>query len=176
MNRILAVEIQNQHGVVAARQRAREIAALLGFDAQDQTRIATAVSEIARNAFEYGGGGTAQFFVEGASPPQSFLIRIADRGKGISNLPEILEGNYQSETGMGVGIAGSRRLVDRLEIESQSGSGTTVSLFKGLPVGRRRLNARDRRVDQPEAANRCRGARDPESRAVQHPGRIAQPL
>ncbi len=143
MNRILAVEVQNQHGVVAARQRAREIAALLGFEAQHQTRIATAVSEIARNAHQYGGGGTAQFFIEGASPPQSFLIRIADRGRGISNLQDILDGNYQSQTGMGVGIAGSRRLVDRLEIESKPGSGTTVSLFKELPQGTRPLKARD---------------------------------
>ena len=95
MTRILAVQIQTQHGVVAARQRAREIAALLGFEPHDQTRLATAVSEIARNAFEYGRGGTAEFFVSGVSNPQSFLIRITDKGRGIANLQDILDGNFQ---------------------------------------------------------------------------------
>jgi signal transduction histidine kinase/CheY-like chemotaxis protein len=154
MSRIVLVEIQNQRGVVAARQRAREIAALLGFDALDQTRIATAVSEIARNAVEYGKDGTAEFSVEGKSAPQSFSIRIIDKGRGISNLQDILEGNYRSQTGLGVGIAGSRRLVDRLEIESKPGSGTTVSLFKSLPAGSGFLRANDLAKIAEELASR----------------------
>ena len=63
--------------MVAARQRARQIAALLGFDAQDQTRIATAVSEIARNAVRYGGGGRVEFALDEAARPQ--LLSICDR-------------------------------------------------------------------------------------------------
>ena len=143
MTRILAAEVQNQHGVVAARQRAREIAALLGFGAQDQTRIATAVSEIARNAVEYGKGGSVQFFLAGDRPPQSLLTQVADRGPGIANLQDILDGQYRSKTGMGLGIIGSQRLVDRFEIESSPETGTTVSLYKTLPGRDRTLTPRD---------------------------------
>ena len=62
---VLSVAINHEHDVVAARQRARQITALLGFDGQEQTRVATAVSEIARNAFTYAGGGKVDFRVEG---------------------------------------------------------------------------------------------------------------
>src|SRR5215467_15012759 len=143
MNRLIAVEIRSQRGVVAARQRARIIAGLLGFDSQDQTRIATAVSEIARNAIEYGKGGSAQFFITGDSAPQSLLIRITDQGQGIANLQDLLDGNFESENGMGLGILGSRRLMDRFEIESAPGAGTAVSLYKSLPRNRGLLTARD---------------------------------
>ncbi len=71
-----------EHDVVVARQRARQIAELLGFDRQDQTRIATAVSEIARNAFRYAGGGRVEFAVEGQTPPQVLLVRVSRRGAG----------------------------------------------------------------------------------------------
>jgi anti-sigma regulatory factor (Ser/Thr protein kinase) len=91
---IVTMTIETEGDVVAVRQRARRVAELLGFDRQDQTRIATAVSEIARNAFIYAGGGRAEFIVETKSP-QLFRIRISDRGKGIANLQAILDGQYQ---------------------------------------------------------------------------------
>src|SRR5262245_60952821 len=96
---ILGMEIRLEHDVVLARQRARQIAGLLGFASQDQTRIATAVSEIARNAFQYAGGGKVEFLVDEESSP-AFLIRIRDRGSGIKDLTSILEGRYRSATGM----------------------------------------------------------------------------
>ena len=67
---IIAVGVTREQDVVNARQRARQVAELLGFDGQDQTRIATAVSEIARNAFRYARGGRVEFSVEGQTPPQ----------------------------------------------------------------------------------------------------------
>src|ERR1700688_1512422 len=100
---ILTVRIQYEHDVVACRQRARQIAAALGFEPQQQTRLATAVSEIARHAFVYAGGGRAVFFLEGATPPQILSVRIADDGRGIPKLDEILNGSYRSATGMGLG-------------------------------------------------------------------------
>src|SRR5262249_58322006 len=109
------------------------IAARLGFDAQQQTRLATAVSEIARNAFQYGGGGRIEFIVEGRSAPQILLVRITDRGAGIADLERILQGDYASRTGMGLGIVGARRLMDRFEIHSKPGFGTVVSMRKLLP-------------------------------------------
>src|ERR1700685_1713077 len=106
---ILSVAIQYEHDTVAARQRARQIARLLGFDSQDQTRIATAVSEIARNAFQYAGGGRVEFLLDERTGP-ALLIRVSDRGRGFKNLQAVLDGRYISTTGMGVGVVGARRL------------------------------------------------------------------
>jgi signal transduction histidine kinase/CheY-like chemotaxis protein len=130
---ILSLAIRYERDVVLARQRARQIAELLGFDAQDQTRIATAVSEIARNAFTYAGGGRVEFVLEGTTAPQVFVVRISDEGPGIANLAEILAGHYRSATGMGLGILGARRLMDRFDIVAAPAGGTTVALKKLLP-------------------------------------------
>src|ERR1700761_8139131 len=100
---ILSTEIRQERDTVNSRQRARQIARLLGFDPQDQTRIATAVSEIARNAYNYAKGGRVEFLIEGRTRPQLFVIKVTDRGFGIPNLSTILEGRYQSQTGMGLG-------------------------------------------------------------------------
>src|SRR5262249_37263966 len=127
------VAIRYERDVVLARQRARQIAGLVGFDTQDQTRIATAVSEVARNAFEYARGGDVEFRLEGVTAPQLLVIEITDRGPGIPDLPAVLEGRYRSRTGMGVGIIGARRLMDRFEISSPPGGGTTVALARLLP-------------------------------------------
>src|SRR5580658_8999655 len=115
---ILTVAIRSEHDTVTVRQRSRHIARLLGFDIQDQTRIATAVSEIARNAFRYAGGGQAQFTLEGESAPQVLLIKITDQGPGIADLKHVLSGQYHSSTGMGIGIIGVHRLLDQVEITS----------------------------------------------------------
>jgi signal transduction histidine kinase/CheY-like chemotaxis protein len=130
---ILSLAIKYEHDVVAARQRARQIAGLLRFESQDQTRIATAVSEIARNAFTYAGGGRVEFSLEGRTAPQLFTVKILDHGPGIADLPSILSGHYTSPTGMGVGIIGARRLMDSFAITSEPGEGTVVTLTKVLP-------------------------------------------
>ncbi|MFE1744079.1 ATP-binding protein [Coleofasciculus sp. H7-2] len=132
MTNLLTIEIRFEQDVVMTRQRARQIAQALGFDSQDRTRIATAVSEIARNAFLYASGGKVEFRVEGESP-QSLLICIRDQGSGIANLKTILDGQYKSETGMGLGIIGTKRLMDRFQIESKPGQGTEVLMGKTLP-------------------------------------------
>ncbi len=89
--RLLTLAIRLEHDVVLCRQRARELAAVFGFDTQGQTRVATAVSEIVRNAFDYAGGGKIEFSVETTRRPgarrgaeeQSFIITVRDRGPGI---------------------------------------------------------------------------------------------
>ncbi len=80
--RLLSMPIKYEDDVVAARRRAREISGVLGFDAQDQTRVATALSEIARNAVTYAGGGKVEFIIEGQTAPQLLLIRVSDVGPG----------------------------------------------------------------------------------------------
>ncbi len=118
---------------MAARQRARQIARLLGFDTQDQTRISTAVSEIARNSYNYAGGGRVEYLLEGRTPPQLFIIKMTDSGPGIRELDTILEGRYRSPTGMGLGIIGAQRLMDQFQMSSVPGKGTTIWLKKLLP-------------------------------------------
>lgn len=140
---ILTTALRLEQDLVTVRRRAREISALLGFDDQDQTRIATAVSEIARNAFRYGRGGKAEFLLEGTTAPQVLMIRISDQGPGISELDEVLSGQYQSTTGLGMGIAGARRLMDQFEVSSEPGRGTVVILKKLLPRRARLLTAHE---------------------------------
>src|SRR5690349_14468722 len=129
-NSLYELALRNERDVVQARQRARDIAAMLGFDNQEQIRIATATSEMARNAFRYARNGKVQFAVQNATRP--FLeIRIADSGPGISNLRDIIDGRYRSDTGMGLGIIGTKRLMDQFEIGSSS-SGTLIRMAKEL--------------------------------------------
>ncbi|MGB2607097.1 MAG: ATP-binding protein [Candidatus Sulfotelmatobacter sp.] len=129
---LFSIDIRLENDVVLARQKARTIAAALKFEPQDQTRIATAVSEIARNTFQYGGGGRAEFSVE-ENPEKMLLITLRDKGRGIPNLDEIMSGKYVSQTGMGLGIVGAKRLMDHFKIETNSYRGTNVILGKKVP-------------------------------------------
>jgi signal transduction histidine kinase len=130
--RIFAINLHNERDAVLVRQRSHQLAEFLAFDRHDQTRIAAAVSEIARNALNHAGGGIAEFFVEEQCAPQVLLIRISDQGPGIPMLQCILDGHYTSSTGMGMGILGAYRLMDQCDIQT-SGRGTTVTLKKLLP-------------------------------------------
>jgi signal transduction histidine kinase len=129
---LLSLEIRAEPDVVRVRQRARQLATLFGFDLQDQTRIATAASEVARNAYQYARGGTAQFSVEG-KVPAAFFIRVSDSGPGIANLPAILAGQVKSRTGLGVGLIGSKKLMDDVWVDTSASKGTTVEMRKALP-------------------------------------------
>jgi len=128
---IFHVALRTERDVVQARQRAREVAAELGLDNQDQIRMATATSEIARNAFRYARNGEVTFAVE-LDDPQRLEVTVSDSGPGIGNLDEILAGRYKSDTGMGMGILGTKRLMDGFEIEAAP-AGTTVRMVKLIP-------------------------------------------
>jgi signal transduction histidine kinase len=128
---ILTTEIRTEQDVVLARQRARQVAALLGFDGLEQTRLATGVSEIARNAVQYAGGGRVAF--ELSDEPPMLRVRISDGGPGIARLQDVLDGTYRSSTGMGLGLLGARRLTDHFDIETELGRGTTVVIGKLIP-------------------------------------------
>jgi len=130
--RILTISIKSELDVVAARQRARHIANICGFAPQDQVRIATSISELTRNVFNYAGTGKVHFTIEGDTAPQILTIYIEDKGLGIPNLDEILLGNYTSSTGMGKGILGARRLMDRFDIKTGP-RGTEIILQKLFP-------------------------------------------
>lgn len=127
------IKLANERDVVNARQRARLIAEALGFDHHDQIRIATAVSEIARNAFRYARGGSVSFEAELDS--SMFWVSVADQGGGIPHLEKVLAGAYRSTTGMGMGILGTKRLMDEFSIETLA-TGTSVRFGKLLPHNR----------------------------------------
>ncbi|HUN63812.1 MAG TPA: ATP-binding protein [Candidatus Sulfotelmatobacter sp.] len=137
--KLIRMEIRYERDVVLARQRARAVAAALKFDVQAQTRLATAVSEIARNAFQYAGGGFVDFEIENGET-RMLVISVRDRGRGIPNLDEILAGKYVSKTGMGLGIIGAKRLLDHFHIESKKEQGTVVTLGKAISSRLARLS------------------------------------
>ncbi|MEC4722691.1 sensor histidine kinase [Noviherbaspirillum sp. CPCC 100848] len=132
--RILTVAVKSELDVLVSRQRARQVTALCGFNAHDQVRIATVVSELARNIYNYANSGKIEFAVSKATTAQDLVIRVEDEGPGIDNLDAILEGRYQSKTGMGLGIIGARRLMDHVDITTAKNVGTTLLLKRALPA------------------------------------------
>jgi signal transduction histidine kinase len=141
---ILSVAIRREEDMLLARQRTRQIAQFLGFSEGDATRITTALSEIARNALEYGGGGTATFAIERqALDREDLVIRVVDQGKGIEDVGAVLAADFKSRTGMGIGIKGSRALMDGFRITSSDGGGTTVVMSKRLPWSSVKFGARE---------------------------------
>ena len=129
---LLTVDLQREHDVVLARQRARQLATQFKLDTQDQTRFATAVSEIARNAHQYAGGGRVDFWIDHRLPP-SLVARVVDRGPGIARLKDVLDGRYVSSTGLGIGVLGARRLSDTFSATSSPNEGTEIIIGKRLP-------------------------------------------
>jgi signal transduction histidine kinase/ActR/RegA family two-component response regulator len=123
---LLTVALSGPEDIVAARHRARQVASLVGLDPSGQTRLATSVSEIARNAVAYAGGGKIAFALT-RSAPTALCVRISDRGPGIADLDGVLEGRAT-----GLGILGARRLVDDFIITTGS-EGTCVTLRRQLP-------------------------------------------
>lgn len=138
MNELGMIDIRGEDDVVRAHQTTRMIASQLGFSTFEQTRIATATSEIARNALTYAGTGNVTIGLE--DDERELIIIVLDRGHGIAELDAILGGARRSPTGLGIGIPGSRRLVDSLAIETST-SGTRVEMRKRVP---RRSGAVDR--------------------------------
>ena len=127
---VARVDLRHGEGVVTARQRARDVAEILGFDRLEQTRIATAVSELARNAHRYAGGGEVRIHCA----PDALRVEVVDSGPGIPNLDEVLRGEYASSTGLGRGLVGVRQLMDEFLIDAPAGRGTRVSVAKRLPA------------------------------------------
>ena len=139
--RILKLAVGTELDVVAARQRAREIAVHCNFAMQDQVRIATSVSELARNVYNYAQGGRVEFSICEVDGNQVLEIKIEDQGPGFGHLDEVLGGAYKSATGKGRGILGAKRLMDRFDILSAPGSGTQIIMHKLLPGDCARLTA-----------------------------------
>jgi serine/threonine-protein kinase RsbT len=123
------VTIRDESGVVDARTQARAVARELGFDRTDQAKIATSVSELARNIHSYAKQGRVRFSPI-AMPRRGIRIVAEDDGPGIANVDDILAGNYRSATGLGLGIRGCKKLMDEFSIDTGPGRGTRIAMQK----------------------------------------------
>jgi signal transduction histidine kinase len=145
-HRILSTPISSNLSLVAIRDRSRQIGELFGLDNVQRTRFITAVSEIARNAIQFAGGGTLTFLAgdaTDAADTQCVIAQISDNGPGIGNIEELLRDPWGHQEEAGVGIPGSRRMSDGFFIHSEPGKGTTVTLEMFLPRGSIRLSGRE---------------------------------
>jgi len=125
----ISVPIRAEHDVVRARTLGKDMAKQLGFSEVVQTKVATAVSELARNIFQYAGTGEIRIRrIEGKRRGIEVVAR--DQGPGISDPALILSGAYRSKWGMGAGLRGTKRLVDEFELDTHPGLGTTVRIRK----------------------------------------------
>ena len=130
---LLELELATDRDMIAARQRARQVSALLDFDAQDQVRIATAISEIARNAVRHGGGGRIEFALEEENGGKAALsITIVDQGPGIADFEAAIGGSTPSGEPK-LGLVTARRLMDGFEMDSAPKRGTSITLRKSVP-------------------------------------------
>jgi signal transduction histidine kinase len=142
LHRILSTPISSNLSLVAIRDRSRQVGELFGLDNLQRTRFITAISEIARNAVQFAGGGTLTFLVGDASEAinmQCVVAQITDKGPGIDDLDALLADAAHGEKSSSIGIPGSRRMTDGFFITSQRGQGTTVSLEMFLPRDTPRL-------------------------------------
>jgi len=124
------VPITNSDHVVRARQVVRAWSAELKFSLVDQTKLVTATSELARNTLEHGGGGDMSIEIVENGTKRGIRLSFEDHGPGIPDMQLALKDGFSTGTGMGLGLSGSKRLVNEFDIKSEVGRGTTVTIVR----------------------------------------------
>lgn len=124
----ITVPITSDLDIVAARQRGRLLAVELGYTATQATLIATAISELARNIVLYATQGEILLATANDGAHVGIVVTARDQGPGIKDVPHAIAGGHSTSGGLGLGLAGVRRLMDAFEITSQPGQGTTVTV------------------------------------------------
>ncbi|MBA3471460.1 MAG: anti-sigma regulatory factor [Herpetosiphonaceae bacterium] len=124
------INIQSDLDIVAARMAARDMAKAMGFGAIDQARIATAISELARNIYLYAGEGTVTVSEVQQGIRKGLEVICDDQGPGIEDISLVMTDGYTTSKGMGMGMPGARRLMDDFEIISIVGEGTKITCRK----------------------------------------------
>lgn len=116
--------------VVQVRQAVRARSIEVGFSLVDQTKMVTAASELARNTLDYGGGGTVRLESLVTGVRKGLRLTFEDRGPGIPDLAQAMADGFTTGGGMGMGLPGTRRLVNEFEIVSRVGEGTRVTITR----------------------------------------------
>jgi len=122
--------IQSSADVVRVRQMVREWAVGLGFSLVDQTKMVTAASELARNAYEHGGGGTVRLESINNASRRGLRLTFSDQGAGIADVEQALKDGFTTGSGLGLGLGGAKRLVNDFAIDSTPGQGTRVTIVR----------------------------------------------
>ena len=122
--------LQTEHDIVMSRQTVRVLTQAIKFSLVDQTKFITAASELSRNTIVYGGGGEMRWEVVHQGARAGLRLWFEDKGPGIPDLELALTDGWTSGKGMGVGLSGSRRLVNEFEIRSAPGEGTCVTITR----------------------------------------------
>jgi serine/threonine-protein kinase RsbT len=125
-----AVVIASDADVARARQRGRELGRQLGVAGSDLTLLATAISEIARNIVQYARRGEMEFRALNQGGRRGLMIIARDQGPGIPDVALAMQDGYSTSRGMGLGLPGSKRLMDEFDLVSEPGKGTTVTMIK----------------------------------------------
>jgi len=121
--------VGSEADMVTVRRRVREVAGKVGLSLVDQTKLVTAASELARNTLIYGGGGTMQ--LESLNGPRlGIRLTFTDNGPGIPDIELALRDGFTTGSGLGLGLGGSKRLVNEFEIQSKAGQGTRVAVTR----------------------------------------------
>ena len=118
--------VVSETDVVTSRQLVRRWATEAGFSLVDQTKIVTAASELARNTVQYGGGGTLRIELLQDGARRGIRLTFTDQGPGIPNIEQAMRDGYTTGSGLGLGLSGSRRLMNDFSIDSVVGRGTTI--------------------------------------------------
>lgn len=124
------LEIQSDADVVRVRQAVRTLALKAALSIIDQTKIVTAASELARNTLIHGGGGHADIELVSDGGRTGVRAMFADEGPGIADVQRALTGGFSTGGGLGLGLSGSRRLVDAFDLDTEAGRGTRVTVVK----------------------------------------------
>lgn len=123
------IPVQSEPDIVVVRRRVRETASQIGLSLVDQTKVVTAASELARNTLIYGGGGSMQ--LESLNGPRlGVRLTFSDNGPGIPDIQLALRDGFTTGSGLGLGLGGTKRLVNEFEIESNVGQGTKVVITR----------------------------------------------
>lgn len=125
-----SVPITCEVDIVTARQKGRSLAALSGFSVTDQTLIATAISEVARNIVSYAGQGELILSPIDAQGRRGIQVVARDEGPGIEDVELALRDGYSTGNSLGMGLPGARRLMDEFDVESARGKGTKITMKK----------------------------------------------
>jgi serine/threonine-protein kinase RsbT len=125
--------VRSDMDLLAVREATRAAAAAAGFSLVNQTKLVTAVSELARNAVVHGGGGEVRIEAVAEGAMRGVRLVISDTGPGIRDIPRALIDGHSTGHGLGLGLGGARRLVDDFSIQSTPGRGTTVTIAMWAP-------------------------------------------